>query len=77
MEITDIKKVKVTGGIWDVYLIGKENDEYIVADFYKHNFVEDYNTVGKTKTYEDALLLIKKESGQEIIEIEDANYISW
>jgi hypothetical protein len=72
----ELNKIRVSGGIFDVYLVVEENNGFTVAEFYKHSLTEDYNTVGRTKTYQETLELIKKHSGEVIIK-EEVVDITW
>ena len=73
----EIKLVKTDKERYDTYIVVAENGGYTVAEFYVHSWTEDYNTVGKTKTYEEALEMVKEHAKGEILEIEEANGITW
>jgi len=65
------KKVVVEGGGQNLYHIAIHGREHTVSHVDVGLLMNDYKTVGRANSLEDALNIIKSHSGQQIKEVRD------
>jgi len=65
------KRVVVSGGGDNLYRISIYGDKYTVSQVDVGVFTNDYNVIGKARSMDDALSIIKSHSGKSIIKITD------